>query len=478
MPETTGPATWPGVTVLLDPHDDVAVTVGLLERHDPDGGLVVVHPTPAVSGLASAAHDVLAGLGRAVNRLTAERLSGEHRAWRAVEAWLTADEIEHLVVLRADRLLPAVWERLMQACHRSGAGLLLVVHVPVIPAALAAVLAGTGHRTLADPALAHRLLTAGQRPLAPAVDAQPDGVHPRAEDRGRRAPVLIGEGLVSCVAPGFGRGRHQAGQWLAARDQAEPGIAAGIAEVQLLLAGLVQSSVDLDGTQAVLAGARSAFADHGFDLRLPGPVRLPEPGTRSLRGHLYGPGLPRPYDLLDHAAVARIRAGVANPVLAAGIAAALLSQLPTQTLHSLPWQALSQDERTLRLSHFHTASLLQPTPWTNPDRPRYTMVLPVPAPARALFRAARHFSDHGDALPHRMFAATRFSSLALEAAAANCGIRLPDQPDMHEEEFRTLHTAWPARITCTRTASNPHRLAPAPPARARPAMRAVLRAVS
>ena len=34
------------VRVLLDPGDDMQVSVGLLERHDPARGQVVVHPTP------------------------------------------------------------------------------------------------------------------------------------------------------------------------------------------------------------------------------------------------------------------------------------------------------------------------------------------------------------------------------------------------------------------------------------------------
>jgi hypothetical protein len=421
---------------------------------------------------------VLAALGRAVNRLAEERLSGEHPAWRAVEAWLAADEIEHLVVLRAHRLLPTVWHRLTQACHRTGVGLLLVAHVPAVPDPLTATLAGTGYQTLTDPARAHRALTTRARPPAPAQAARP-AVPPQAHDRGQQAPALIGTGLVRRDDPGFAHGRHRARQWLAAQahDKARdrPGLdipGADITAVQLLLARLVQDSADLDRTQALLAGARSAFADHGFDLRLPGHALLPEPGTRALSGHLYGPGLPRACDPLDRRTVARIRAGVANPVLAAGIAAALLTELPTQTLHSLPWQALADGEATLCLSQFVHGSLLQPRPGMNPRKAQYTAVLPVPAHARALFLAARHFSRHGDALPGRMFAATCFTSRFLQPAAANCGIRLPDQPISNRAEYRTVRDSWPARITCTRMTSRPHSLAPVFHTRPRSALRA------
>jgi hypothetical protein len=470
--------------VLLDPRDDVAVTVGLLERHDPDSGLVVVHPTPAATGLASAAHDVLAALGRAVNRLAEESLAGERPAWRAVEAWLVADEVEHLVVLRAHRLTPAVWHRLTQVCHRSGVGLLLVAHVPAVPATLATVLAGTGCQTLTDPARAYRILTAGHRSPA-SIQTSPQTTHQaneaadvdqRAQDRNLQASAQAIGGMIHHGDPEFGRGRHQARQWLTARARDLPGrdvtldVALDITEVQLLLGRLVQDSVDLDRTQARLAGARSAFADDGLDLQLP---PLPAPCARALRGQLYGPGLPRPSDLLDHGAVARIRAGVAHPVLAAGIAAALLSELPTQTLHSLPWHALGAGETTLCLSQFAGRALLQPRPGMDPLKAQRTAVLPVPAPARALFRAARHFSRRGDALPERMFAATRFSSRFLEPAAANCGIRLPDQPDPHRSEFRSITTAWQVWITCTRTATRRYPLVPAALTKPRSRLRAV-----
>jgi hypothetical protein len=96
------------VRILLDPGDDVRVSVGLLERHDPSRGRVVVHPTPGTRSLQAFAHDVLGGLGRAVNRLDAEQLAGPAAAWRAVTAWMATGQIEDLVVLRADRLTAGV----------------------------------------------------------------------------------------------------------------------------------------------------------------------------------------------------------------------------------------------------------------------------------------------------------------------------------------------------------------------------------
>ena len=95
------------VRVLLDPGDDMHVTVGLLDSHDPARGRVIVHPTPGGPGPQALAHDLLGALGRAVNRLNAEQLAGAAAAWRAVTAWMVTDQIEDLVVLRADRLSAA-----------------------------------------------------------------------------------------------------------------------------------------------------------------------------------------------------------------------------------------------------------------------------------------------------------------------------------------------------------------------------------
>src|SRR5207302_1115368 len=81
------------VPVLLDPGDDMRVSVGLLERHDPSRGRVVVHPTPGARSLQAFAHDVLGALGRAVNRLDAEQLAGPAAAWRAVTAWIVTGQI-------------------------------------------------------------------------------------------------------------------------------------------------------------------------------------------------------------------------------------------------------------------------------------------------------------------------------------------------------------------------------------------------
>jgi hypothetical protein len=91
----------------------------------------------------------LGAQGRAVNRLGAERLAGPAQAWRAVTAWMAADQVQDLVVLRADRLSARVWALVLELGREAGCRVLLVCHTRQVPAHLDAALAGAGHQLLA-----------------------------------------------------------------------------------------------------------------------------------------------------------------------------------------------------------------------------------------------------------------------------------------------------------------------------------------
>jgi hypothetical protein len=69
----------------------------------------------------------------------------------------------------------------------------------------------------------------------------------------------------------------------------------------------------------------------------------------------------------------------------------------------------------------------------------------VPAAARPLLQAARHFSRSapGHRPAGRLFAATLFTNERIGAAAASCKITLPAQPG--------LTVMWQTGVTCTRT---------------------------
>src|SRR5512142_2871159 len=119
----------PRMGILLDPGDDVAITRGLMACHNPGAGVVVVHPTPAVRDLVSLGQDVLAALGGPVNTFGEERMSrGAKTIWRAAAAWLRADGIEQLVVLRAHRLQLNSWLALTGLLSATRVRLLLVCH--------------------------------------------------------------------------------------------------------------------------------------------------------------------------------------------------------------------------------------------------------------------------------------------------------------------------------------------------------------
>ena len=81
-----------------------------------------------------------------MNRLNAEQLAGP-AAGRAVTAWMVTDQIEDLVVLRADRLSARAWTWVLELCRETGSRLLLVCHTRQIPAHLGAVLALGRFRT-------------------------------------------------------------------------------------------------------------------------------------------------------------------------------------------------------------------------------------------------------------------------------------------------------------------------------------------
>jgi len=213
--------------VLLDPGDEVRVSVGLLERHDPAGGLVVVHPTPGLSGLAAIAHDVLAALGRSIRRLKAERLVGSAQAGRAVVAWLLA------------------------VCRRTGTRLLLICHVQAVPPALADVLEGTTHEIVTDlrRALPGQPGRPGRAPatihsvLAPAPETVDLPLYANEQINTYRsaAPAAIGlRGFLQTDAV-YQQGRAAAGAWLDTHLTGA-GKVLDIAQVQLFLTELVQDS--------------------------------------------------------------------------------------------------------------------------------------------------------------------------------------------------------------------------------------------
>ncbi|MQA10038.1 MAG: hypothetical protein GEU98_16075 [Pseudonocardiaceae bacterium] len=140
----------PPVTVLLDPADDAAVTKALLAAHWPAAGRITVHPTPATSAPNTLAYDVLAALERPVTRLAEEKITGGVPAWQAVAAWMLAENIEQVVVLRAHRLPATGWRRLLELRSRTGIDLVMVWHASSFLKPWGQFLVDVPHREVGD----------------------------------------------------------------------------------------------------------------------------------------------------------------------------------------------------------------------------------------------------------------------------------------------------------------------------------------
>src|ERR1035441_3209554 len=157
--------------------------------------------------------------------------------------------------------------------------------------------------------------------------------------------------------------------------------------------------------------------------------RLDVPPAKRLLDVLSGPGLNAP--LVTAQTAALIRAGVAHPVIAAGIAVVLITGVQALALASMPSEALSPQNDTLRLAWHPPSRTLVRASEVASRSPATTAVFHVPAAARPLLQAARHFgrsSGHGTA--RRLFATTPFSNERIAAAAASCKIPLPSPPSL------------------------------------------------
>lgn len=95
---------------VLDPTDDAACVRGLLALHDLAAGRVVCHPRPGASW-AVLVEDLLRALGKHPQALSRERRTRDGPQLLGV--WLRAEQVRHLVVLRAHRLAPAALTELV-----------------------------------------------------------------------------------------------------------------------------------------------------------------------------------------------------------------------------------------------------------------------------------------------------------------------------------------------------------------------------
>jgi hypothetical protein len=343
--------------------------------------------------------------------------------------------------LRADRLSAAAWTRVLALGRGTGCRVLLVCHARQIPAHLDAALAGTGCQLLAS--LQQALPGARPRPV-PRPDAAAEGgphtadlprfLHPHIRNYRSKAFAQLGPAGFARTDAVYRHGRDAARHWLSTRPGPDRA-AADSQSAQLFLTWLVHDSPSRHHTLARLRGAQAGFRRHGLMLSLPPSHRLLDV--------LSGPGLDAP--LVTARTAGRIRAGVAHPVIAAGIAVVLVTGVQPLALASTPWDALSPGNDALRLTWQPPGRRLIPASLAATAGPATTAVFHVPDAARPLLQAARHFSRSapGHRPAGRLFAATLFTNERIGAAAASCEITLPAQPG--------LTAMWQTGVTCTRT---------------------------
>ncbi|WP_430787182.1 hypothetical protein [Actinoplanes sp. G11-F43] len=452
------------VGILLDPDDDVTVTRTLLAFHDPATETFVMHPSATSRRPRDVAHDVLVALGAPAAALGAQGLARAGNAWAAVRAWVSAYRIDYLIVLRAHRFDADTWEHLIDLTRTTEISLLLVCHTPMVPAVLAATVRGVTCRVtdfagllqLADeqPALRPRRTRPQPRRRygdLPAGLPVSQVMHYRADVYRRQPPEVF-----ALVDELYGRGLDTACRWLQPPQRLAVGETTFAGErLQRLLAELVHDSPSRQHTLALLRGLQAGFLLHGHWLAIPNLANLAGPGTTS--------------PPVTAETVARIRAGVAHPVLAAGLALALITGVDLAALQSLRLDALVAPMHQVRIpfdvGEVRGASKQR---YAAGAPPRSVAVFYVAPAARPLLHAARAFllARHPGDRGQRLFAGFDPVREHLEQAAAQCGLTLPAAPP-------DLVGYWPMRVRWSRHDRPVHTATPRHPAPGRSCMTAV-----
>ena len=142
----------------------------------------------------------------------------------------------------------------------------------------------------------------------------PRFLHPHIRNYRSKAFAQLGPAGFARTDAVYRHGRDAACQWLSTRPGPDRAAVSG-QSAQLFLTWLVHDSPSRHHTLARLRGAQAGFRLHGLMLNIPPSQRLLDV--------LSGPGLNAP--LVTAETAGRIRAGVAHPVIAAGIAAVLVT---------------------------------------------------------------------------------------------------------------------------------------------------------
>lgn len=305
---TTAPrsGSWPGVQVLIDADDTAECVAALGARHDLGQGVAVCHPTPGPAGLSVLGEDVLVALGKRPGGPTAEGIS--RRAWELAGLWLRAEQVRHLVVLRAQLLPTTRWRELAELTAAAGTRLWLVTNEPGHD---------TGERGLPW-RVALSLLPTPPTAVTGSFPEVPDVEFPLFRTAARRLLDPAGFARVDEVyRTTLAQAHDVACGW------ARPGTAGRPVDARHGAAVLQRHTIDATSTAEVLTRVRAVqagFFTAGLFLQLP-----PRPGLSAVRVCL----APR----LDPTDIDRIR-GLCSPSAAAVLAIAAATGLRAGALQS------------------------------------------------------------------------------------------------------------------------------------------------
>ncbi|MBF6289865.1 hypothetical protein [Nocardia cyriacigeorgica] len=478
------PASGP-ITVLRDPGDTMAVTHALLDAHDPARGVITVHPTPTtVSGLALVG-DTLHALGRSPARATPEQVTSIDAVSRAVLAWIRADRVRYLVVLRAHSLTADQLAWLLRI-RRVAVLRLVLVRYSTHPIRWGPIeVAQLLHRCTDDLAALVDSLAAVRPavPLATAAgedlprvphtdvrtflaDAQDDlsGAQFACVDAAYTAAI---ETTCGWIAEHTGqrcdhrRSRRGAGVWFGAEDAELADRMLGrvngpnalarvfgprredyvadwreILTLYRLLGEVIADSAGPHTTVTRLRGVQAAFALHGITLPLPPNL-----------AYCVGLGLtttPVTQEVID-----RIRTRTANPAHAAAVAVQLFTGATVEELKAIPCQSYVGD------------ALI----FSNPVVCGHSLcVWVIPLAARPLVDAARIFQETRPKPATKLLVGGVGSyGQQLRATITAAGLTVPARHIWNHGWMWQTGMLWRGEHPLSRRKRKPHRRNPVPP---------------
>ena len=262
--------------LLIDLDDAKTLDRQLRAQQSLCDGVVVCEAAPGSRTLYALAHDLLQGLGKD-DRMAGAARNGQE-LWSRALIWLLAEQIRHLVVLRAQLLDARRWRRLIEAASVTGAELWLIASGQSLSRGQREVAAEWPLRQAAlddvVQALARRSSTTAEEPAA----AAPVGSFPALPDDDfttfrATCRELLDERDFTTVDTLYQHAASKTQAWLNGRDEL------GENEVAGFLRGLVAGTCCAAEAVASLRAAQAVFFVGGYHVKVDPCSLAPEPAA-------------------------------------------------------------------------------------------------------------------------------------------------------------------------------------------------------